>query len=59
MTIPPGYRMFMVVRNIAKPNLEGAETDLDEATAREIFEWVSEPYREIEAQMCRAAGVRP
>ena len=41
ITIPPGFRWFAAVHNIAKPNLEGAENDLDEATAREVFEWVS------------------
>ena len=66
MTIPPGWRIFTVIRNIAPgfrlclfiPNLEDAEPDLDEAAAREVFEWVAEPYREVESQMCRAAGLR-
>ncbi len=56
MTIPPGYRWFTAVHNIAKPNLEGAENDLDEATAREVFEWVAEPYREIEVRKAARIG---
>ena len=67
MTIPPGHRWFTAVHNIAPRyrlclfvrNLEGAETDLDEVTAREVFEWVAEPYRDIEARLRKAAGVRP
>ena len=67
MTIPPGRRWFTAVHNIAPGyrlclfvlNLEGAETDLDEATAREVFEWVAEPYRDIEARLRKAAGAGP
>ena len=47
MTIPPSYRWFTAVHNIAPgyhlclfvPYFEGAETDLDEATARKVFDW--------------------
>jgi hypothetical protein len=67
MTTMPGCRWFMAVRNIVPgyrlwlfvPNLEGAETDLDEATAREVFEWVAEPYRDVEARLRKAVGTRP
>ena len=52
MTAPPGCRLFTVVRNI-KPgvcarllvlNREGAETDLPEATTREIWEVAATPW---------------
>ena len=66
MTIPPGCRMFTVIRNIAPgfrlclfiPNLEGAEHRPGRGRGARVFEWVAEPYREVEAQMCRAAGLR-
>ena len=67
MTIPPGFRWFTAVHNIAPgfrlylfvPNLEGAETDLDEATAREIFRGVT-PYlgnRGATARGCRGSAM--
>ena len=65
MTAPPGCRLFTVVRNIAPGarmrflvlNREGAETDLPETTAREIWEVAATPYmREIEAEVRKAAG---
>ena len=60
--IPPSYRWFTAVHDIAPgchlclyvPFLEGAETDLDEATARKVFEWAAEPYRDKEAQLRKA-----
>jgi hypothetical protein len=63
MTIPPGCRWFTAVHNSAPgyrlclfvAKLEGAETDLNEATARE---WVVEPYRDVEARLRKAAGAR-
>ena len=65
MTIQPGCRWFTAVHNIAPGhrlclfvrNLEGAETDLDEATAREVFEWVAAPYRDGEARGRKAARI--
>ena len=65
MSAPPGCRFFTVVRNIATGarmrflvlNMEGAETDLPETTARAIWEAAATPYmREIEAQLRKAAG---
>ena len=52
--IAPGYRLCLFVLN-----LEGAETGLDETTAREIFEWAAEPYRDVEARLRKVAGARP
>lgn len=57
---PPGCRVFTIVRNIAPGarlrlyayGLEGAETDLSEATALAIYEATATPKtRAIEAQM--------
>ena len=65
--LPPGYRWFTVVRNVAPGArlrlfvryLEDAETDLDEATAREIFELAStEQTRKIEAGLRTAIEAR-
>ena len=63
-TVPPGFRWFTVVRNVYPGarirlyvmNLEDAETDLDEATAREIFEWAETPVREVEARLRKFDG---
>jgi hypothetical protein len=66
--IPPGYRLFTVVRNIAPgarmrlvlPAPEGRDTDVCEATARAILQAVSSPYTwEIEARLRKAAGAQP
>jgi hypothetical protein len=65
---PPFCRVFTVVRNISPGvrlrlytyGLEGSETDLDEATARAIFEAAATPRTwEIEAQMRKAVEGRP
>jgi hypothetical protein len=65
--LPAGYRWFTVVRNVAPGArlrlfvryLEDAETDLDEATAREIFELAStEQTRKIEAGLRTAIEAR-
>ena len=65
--LPPGYRWFTVVRNVAPGArlrlfvryLEDAETDLDEATAREIFELAStDQTRKIEAGLRTAIEAR-
>ena len=61
MTISPGYRRFTAVHNIARgyhlclflPNLEGAETDLDEATARKVFECEWQRSTDLEARRLR------
>jgi hypothetical protein len=64
---PAGCRVFTVVRNVAAGirlrlyvrGIEGAETDLDEATARAIFEASASPRTwEIEAQLRKAAEMR-
>jgi hypothetical protein len=64
---PPGCRIFAVVRNIAPGvrlrlcirGLEGSETDLDEATARAIFEaWATSRTREVEAELRKAVEAR-
>ena len=61
--VPPGCRIFAVVRNIAPGvrfrfmirGVEGAETDLSEEMAAAIYEDSATPQsREIEAQMRRA-----
>jgi hypothetical protein len=66
--LPPGWRWFTAVRNVAPgyrmcllvPNLEGAETDLTEAVAREVFEGAAAPFTwQLEARLRKAAGVRP
>ena len=66
--IPQGFRLFTVVRNVAPGyrmrlfvrSPEGAETDLDESTCRQVFECAATPkVWEIEADTRRmAAGVR-
>jgi hypothetical protein len=65
--LPVGCRLFVAVRNIAPAvrmrlfvrGIEGAETDLDESTACQIFEaWLTPQAREIEAQMRKAAEAR-
>jgi len=65
--LPPGYRWFTVVRNVAPGArmrlfvryLEDAETDLDEETAKEIFELAStEKTRKIEAGLRTAIEAR-
>jgi hypothetical protein len=62
--IPPGYRVFVVIRNVFPgarmrlflPAPEGRNTDVSEATARAIFETVATPYTwEVEADMRRLA----
>jgi hypothetical protein len=64
--LPPGYRHFVTIRNIADGvrlrnfiiNVQDAETDLCEALAREVFDlWATDRTREIEARL-RAAVVR-
>jgi hypothetical protein len=68
MTIRPGYPWFTAVHKIAPGyhlclfvlNFEGAETDLDEAIARRVFEWwLKKTDRYIEARLRRPAGARP
>jgi hypothetical protein len=65
--LPPGYRWFTVVRNVAPGArlrlfvryLEDAETDLDEATAREIFLSAATPHTwKVEAQLRKAVEAR-
>jgi hypothetical protein len=65
--MPPGCRIFAVVRNIAPGvrlrmyirGLEGSETDLDEATARAIFEAsATSKTWEIEAELRKVAEAR-
>ncbi len=65
--LPPGCRIFCIVRNIAPGirlrlytfGLEGSETDLNEAWAQAIFEASATPRTwEIEAQMRAAAEAR-
>jgi hypothetical protein len=62
--MPPGCRVFCIVRNIAPGvrmrlftyGLEGSETDLSEAWARAIFEKAATPQAwKIEAQLRAAA----
>jgi len=64
---PESCRVFTVVRNIAPGvrlrvyvrGIEGSETDLDEPTARQIFEMAATPRTwEIEAVMRKAAEAR-
>lgn len=66
--LPDGFRIFTVVRNIADGvrlrlytrGLEGSETDLNEATALQIFEAsATSKTWEIEAQLRKAAEARP
>ena len=68
VTVQPGFRWFTVVRNVYPGarirlfvmNLEDAETDLDEATAREIFQWGRTPWvREVEARLRKFDGSQP
>jgi hypothetical protein len=65
--LPAGYRWFTVVRNVAPGARlrlfvlyqEDAETDLDEATAREIFLSAATPHMwKIEAQLRKAVDAR-
>jgi hypothetical protein len=65
--LPAGYRWFTVVRNVAPGArlrlfvryLEDAETDLDEATAREIFLSAATPHTwKVEAQLRKAVEAR-
>ena len=65
--MPPGYRMFTVVWNIAVGArmrlfvryLEDAETDLDEATAKSVFLCAATPHTwKIEAQIREAVERR-
>jgi hypothetical protein len=65
--IPPGCRVFTIVRNVAPGArlrlfvfaLEGSETDLSEGIAKAAFEAVATPRTwQIEAQMREAAGAR-
>jgi hypothetical protein len=63
MAAPPGCRFYTAVKNFAQNcrlclftiNLENSETDLCEGMARSIFEFLVEPYQEIEAEMRKAA----
>jgi hypothetical protein len=63
MTLPPGHRHFVIVRNVAPgrrlrlfvTNAEDAGTDVPEDLAVAIFDNVASPYvREVEAEL-RAA----
>ena len=65
--LPDGCRTFVVVRNIAPVfrlrwfvgGIEGSETDLDDSTARQIFEMSATPQTwVIEAQFCKTAEAR-
>ena len=65
--VPPGFQLFVAVRNVARgarmrlslPAPEGSETDVCEATARAILEAPATAYTwEIEAAM-RKADVFP
>jgi hypothetical protein len=65
--VPPDCRLFAIVRNVAPgirlrlftAGLEGSETDLDETTARTIFEASATPRTwEVVSQMERAAEMR-
>ena len=65
--MPQGCRIFAVVRNIAPGarlrlyirGLEGSETDLDEATARAIFEASATSQTwEFEAELRKAVEAR-
>jgi hypothetical protein len=65
--LPPGYRWFTVVKNVAPGvrfrlfvrNERDAETDLPESLARELFEDASTTRsREIEAQLRKAVEMR-
>jgi ribosomal protein S7 len=67
VSLPPFRRVFVAVRNIAPGvrmrlfvrGLEGAETDLHEMVARQIFEAAASPRtREIETMMRKAAEAR-
>jgi hypothetical protein len=67
MFVHKGCRIFTVIRNVAPgirlrlytQNVEGSETDLDEATALAIFEMTATPYtRKIEAEMRKAVEAR-
>jgi hypothetical protein len=67
MWMPPGRRIFAVVRNIAPGvrlriyirGLEGSEIDLDEATARAIVEAsATSKTWEIEAELRKVAEAR-
>ena len=67
LAIPPGFKVFVVVRNVFPgarmrlflPAPEGRETDVSEVTARAIFEAVATPYTwEVEADMRRLAEGR-
>ena len=62
LAIPPGFKVFVVVRNVfpgARMRLflaapEGRETDVCEATARSVFEAVATPHTwEVEADVRR------
>jgi hypothetical protein len=66
-TPPPGWRWFTIVRNVASGvrarlytvYYEDAPTDVDEATAREIYEYLETPRtRELEAQLLKAKGTQ-
>ena len=63
LTPPAGFRWFTAVRNVYSGarlriftlNAEAAEIDLDEATARRIFELLETPFtRELEARLRKA-----
>jgi hypothetical protein len=63
--LPPAFKLYTVVRNVRDgarlraflPAPAGRETDVDEATAKAIFEMAAPPNtKEIEAQLCRSGG---
>jgi hypothetical protein len=65
--LPPGYRHFVTIRNIADGvrlrnfiiNVQDAETDMSEMDACEVFESAStETTRAIEARLRAAARAR-
>ena len=67
MTVPPGCRVFTIVKNIVTGarlrlfvlNAEGVETDVDEAVARGIWEAAAMPYaREVEARIRKSMEAR-
>ena len=66
MKIPPGCRMFTVIRNFAPgfrlclfiPNLEGADPDLGRSRGARSLRVGGRAVLGVRAAQCRAAGLR-
>lgn len=67
MTLPPGYRWYAVVRNVAPGvrwrlfirNVEGAATDLCETASRDVFAWEARAYPDVEEELLKVVGGAP